>query len=99
MQYISQTQDVNHDQLKEILDKSKIDGGAIMPTLAQQYREQFREDNLRCAARFLVDPRSSWGGGGFRVVCNKRIRMQNAEEPKKEKCRIEEKLLLINFSR
>ena len=44
MQYISQTQDVNHDQLKEILDKSKIDGGVIMPTLAQRYREQFREE-------------------------------------------------------
>ena len=44
MKYISQTQDINRDHLKEILDKSQIDGGEIMPTLAQQFREEFREE-------------------------------------------------------
>ncbi|MDQ1354856.1 MAG: hypothetical protein QG657_5165 [Acidobacteriota bacterium] len=43
MRYISQTQDIKQDQLKEILNKSKIDGGDIMPTLAQQFREEFME--------------------------------------------------------
>jgi len=45
MKYISQTQEINRDHLKKILDKSKIDGGDnIMPTLAQQFKEEFREE-------------------------------------------------------
>jgi predicted transposase YdaD len=32
------------DQLKKMLDESKIDGGEIMPTLAQQMKEEFREE-------------------------------------------------------
>jgi hypothetical protein len=39
-----QTQDINRDQLKKMLDESNIDGGEIMPTLAQQMKEEFREE-------------------------------------------------------
>ncbi len=41
LEYVSQTQDISRDQLKKMLDESKIDGGEIMPTLAQQMREEF----------------------------------------------------------
>ena len=44
MRYISQTQEIKPDRLKEMLDKSKIDGGELMPTLAQQFREEYREE-------------------------------------------------------
>ncbi|MDQ1355571.1 MAG: hypothetical protein QG657_5881 [Acidobacteriota bacterium] len=50
MRYISQTQDIKQDQLKEILHKTKIDGGDIMPTLAQQFREEFREEFMETLA-------------------------------------------------
>ena len=53
MQYISQTQDVNHDQLKKILDKSKIDGGVIMPTLAQRYKEQHEVEFMKTIGPLL----------------------------------------------
>jgi len=39
MKYISHTQDIKRDHLKKILDTSKIDGGDIMPTLADRLRE------------------------------------------------------------
>jgi predicted transposase/invertase (TIGR01784 family) len=42
--YISHTHEVKGDKLKKMLDDSKIDGGAIMPTLAQQMKEEFREE-------------------------------------------------------
>jgi hypothetical protein len=44
LEYVSQTQDISRNQLKEMLDESKIDGGKIMPTLAQQMKEEFREE-------------------------------------------------------
>jgi predicted transposase YdaD len=44
LEYVSQTQDISRDQLKKMLDESKIDGGEIMPTLAQQMKEEFREE-------------------------------------------------------
>ncbi|UCH94168.1 MAG: Rpn family recombination-promoting nuclease/putative transposase [Candidatus Aminicenantes bacterium] len=44
LEYVSQTQDISRDQLKKMLDDSKIDGGEIMPTLAQQMKEEFREE-------------------------------------------------------
>ena len=43
IRYISQTQEIKQAQLKEILEKGKIDGGDIMPTLAQQFKEEFME--------------------------------------------------------
>jgi len=44
LEYVSQTQEISRDQLKKMLDESKIDGGEIMPTLAQQMKEEFREE-------------------------------------------------------
>jgi predicted transposase/invertase (TIGR01784 family) len=43
LEYVSQTQDISRDQLKKMLDDSKISGGEIMPTLAQQFREEFMQ--------------------------------------------------------
>jgi len=44
LEYVSQTHEISRDQLKKMLDESKIDGGEIMPTLAQQMKEEFREE-------------------------------------------------------
>jgi predicted transposase/invertase (TIGR01784 family) len=43
LEYVSQTHEISRDQLKNMLDESKIDGGEIMPTLAQQMKEEFME--------------------------------------------------------
>jgi len=42
--YITETKDINQDQLKKILEESKIDGGEIMPTLAQRWRDEGRQE-------------------------------------------------------
>ena len=44
LEYVSKTQDISRDQLKKMLDESKIDGGELMPTLEQQMREEYREE-------------------------------------------------------
>jgi predicted transposase/invertase (TIGR01784 family) len=41
--YISHTHEISRDKLKKMLDDSKINGGEIMPTLAQQFREEFMQ--------------------------------------------------------
>ena len=38
--YISETKDIDQDKLKKILEESRIDGGDIMPTLAQRLRQE-----------------------------------------------------------
>jgi predicted transposase YdaD len=55
LEYVSQTQDISRDQLKKMLDESKIDGGEIMPTLAQQMKEEFREEFLETMGPQLKD--------------------------------------------
>jgi hypothetical protein len=40
MTYISETKDIDQDKLKKILEESSINGGDIMPTLAQRLREE-----------------------------------------------------------
>ncbi|MCU0288253.1 MAG: hypothetical protein MUF15_17890, partial [Acidobacteria bacterium] len=39
----SETKDIDSEKLKEILEESKINGGDIMPTLAQRLRDEGRE--------------------------------------------------------
>ena len=55
LEYVSQTQDISRDQLKKMLDESKIDGGEIMPTLAQQMKEEFREEFMETIGPQLKD--------------------------------------------
>lgn len=38
--YISETRDISHESLKEIWEQSHIDGGDLMPTLAQRLRDE-----------------------------------------------------------
>ena len=40
MTYISETKEIDQDKLKKILEESSINGGDIMPTLAQRLREE-----------------------------------------------------------
>jgi len=44
MTYIYNTHEISRDKLKKMLDESKIDGGEIMQTLAQQMKEEFKEE-------------------------------------------------------
>jgi predicted transposase YdaD len=55
LEYVSQTHDISRDQLKKMLDESKIDGGKIMPTLAQQMKEEFREEFMETMGPQLKD--------------------------------------------
>jgi len=43
LDYISHTHEISQDKLKDILDESKIDGGEIMQTLAQQMKEEIKQ--------------------------------------------------------
>jgi len=45
--YISKTHDISSDKLKKMLEESKIEGGEIMPTLAQQFKEEFKEEFMQ----------------------------------------------------
>ena len=45
--YISYTHEISRDKLKDILDESKIEGGDLMPTLAQQFKEEFKEEFMK----------------------------------------------------
>ena len=40
LKYISQTQDISFDRLEKMLKESKIDGGDIMQTLAEQLKQE-----------------------------------------------------------
>jgi predicted transposase/invertase (TIGR01784 family) len=66
--YICETSDISQDKLKKILEESKIEGGKIMPTLAQRLREEGRKEGekrgekrgekkekLETARRMLLD--------------------------------------------
>jgi predicted transposase/invertase (TIGR01784 family) len=55
LEYVCQTQDISRDQLKKMLDESKIDGGEIMPTLAQQMKEEFREEFIATMGQQLKE--------------------------------------------
>ena len=53
--YISHTHEINPDKLKNILDASKIDGGKIMQTLAQQMKEEFKKEFIQTLGSQLKD--------------------------------------------
>ena len=62
--YISETKNIGGEQLKEMLEKSKIEGGTVMQTLADQLRyegkkegkrEGKKEGNIETAKRMLLD--------------------------------------------
>jgi predicted transposase/invertase (TIGR01784 family) len=55
LEYVSQTHEISRKQLKKMLDESKIDGGKIMPTLAQQMKEEFKEEFLETMGPQLKD--------------------------------------------
>ena len=44
MEYVIQTHEISRNKLKKMLDESKIDGGDIMPTLAQRMIKEFKEE-------------------------------------------------------
>jgi predicted transposase/invertase (TIGR01784 family) len=60
--YISETQNISQAQLKKLLEKSKIDGGEIMQTLAQRLRKEgekqgkkqgVKEEKIRTAKELI----------------------------------------------
>jgi len=44
MRYICSTQDVKPDRLEKIIDESKINGGDIMPTLAERWKKEGKKE-------------------------------------------------------
>jgi predicted transposase/invertase (TIGR01784 family) len=55
LEYVSQTHEISRSKLKEMLDESKIDGGEIMPTLAKQMKEEFKEEFMETMGPQLKD--------------------------------------------
>jgi predicted transposase/invertase (TIGR01784 family) len=58
--YISETKDIDPEELKKILEDTKIRGGDFMPTLAQRLRDEgkeqwMKEGKLETARRMLND--------------------------------------------
>jgi predicted transposase/invertase (TIGR01784 family) len=54
--YISETKNISQDQLKKMLDQSKIDGGEIMQTLADRLRNEGKKEvKVETAKRMLID--------------------------------------------
>ena len=45
--YISETKNISRDRLKKMLEKSKIDGGNIMETLADRLRSEGKREGKR----------------------------------------------------
>jgi len=42
--YITETKDANPDTLNKLLKETKIDGGDIMPTLAQRWKDEGKKE-------------------------------------------------------
>jgi predicted transposase/invertase (TIGR01784 family) len=64
LMYLSETKDIPPERLEKILEESKIEGGDIMPTLAQRLRDEgkekwmqkgLKEGKLETAQRMLSD--------------------------------------------
>jgi len=45
--YISETKDISQDKLEKLLEESKIDGGDIMPTLADRLRKEGEKKGVK----------------------------------------------------
>jgi predicted transposase/invertase (TIGR01784 family) len=45
--YISETKDIKSKELQELLEKTKIEGGDIMPTLAQRWKDEGKQEGLK----------------------------------------------------
>ncbi len=54
LKYISQTQEISFDRLEKMLKESKIDGGDFMQTLAQQLREEGKNENMKETAKRML---------------------------------------------
>jgi predicted transposase/invertase (TIGR01784 family) len=55
IKYISQTHKISFDRLEKMLKESKIDGGEIMQTLAQQLREEGKKENTKETAKRMLE--------------------------------------------
>ncbi|MCP4668136.1 MAG: Rpn family recombination-promoting nuclease/putative transposase, partial [Deltaproteobacteria bacterium] len=47
MEYISETKDIDQERLENILEETKIEGGDLMPTLAQRLRDEGRQEGIQ----------------------------------------------------
>jgi predicted transposase/invertase (TIGR01784 family) len=45
--YISETKDIDPEELKKILEDTKIRGGDFMPTLAQRLRDEGKQEGVK----------------------------------------------------
>jgi len=45
--YISETKDIEPKEVQEMLEKVRIEGGDIMPTLAQRWKDEGRHEGIK----------------------------------------------------
>jgi predicted transposase/invertase (TIGR01784 family) len=45
--YLTETKDIKPEKLKEMLEESKIEGGDIMPTLAERWKNEGRNEGRK----------------------------------------------------
>ncbi|MCU0289107.1 MAG: hypothetical protein MUF15_22280, partial [Acidobacteria bacterium] len=55
--YLSETKDIDPEKLKKILEESKINGGDIMPTLAERLREEGRNEGKE---KWMNEGKKKW---------------------------------------
>ncbi len=68
--YISATKDISQETIKKIFEESKIKGGDIMPTLAQRWIEQGKQEGIQVGEK----------KGISKVVLNMHRKKVNIEE-------------------
>ena len=63
--YLSETKDIDPGKLKEILEESKINGGDIMPTLAQRLRDEGKEKWMNIGKeKWMNEGKEKWMNEG-----------------------------------
>ena len=59
--YLSETKDIDPGKLKKILEESKINGGDIMPTLAQRLRDEGKEKWMNVGKEIgMIEGKEKW---------------------------------------
>lgn len=75
--YITETKDVNPDTLKKILEEAKIEGGNIMPTLAQRWKDEGKKEWIQVGMQKGIKTGMKTGMKAERLKTAKRLLHKN----------------------
>jgi predicted transposase/invertase (TIGR01784 family) len=75
--YITETKDVNPDTLKKILEEAKIEGGNIMPTLAQRWKDEGKKEWIQVGMQKGMKTGMKTGMKAERLKTAKRLLHKN----------------------